>query len=144
MNHAIEIVSNTIESCESFTTLILEENELLKSRDMEAVEGKIKEKRSLAAKLEKLLTTLKASYIQIQQNSEAMAQIPKLEVVMDNYKTASRKNTALLHAAHTATTDFINLVRHAVEVKKPKSRVYGENGTMREQSNTTNLVDKDI
>jgi hypothetical protein len=144
MTHALQLVSNTIESCENFTTLLLEENEFLKARNMPAVEEKVKEKRSLAAKVEKLLTHLKASYTQIKQDQTATEKLVELETVVNNYKTAARKNTALLQAAHTATSDFINLVRHAVESRKPKAQVYGETGTMREETYTTKLVDKDI
>lgn len=144
MSHTIQLVSNTIESCESFTTLLLEENEFLKARNMTAVEEKVKEKRSLAAKVEKLLTHLKASYVEIKQDPSATEKLTQLDVVINNYKTAARKNTALLQAAHTATNDFINLVRHAVESRKPKAQIYGKTGTMREEAHTTKLVDKDI
>lgn len=144
MSQAIQVVSSAIESCENFTTLLLEENELLKARDMAAVEDKIKEKRSLAAKVEKVLSHLKTVYGQVKGDVSATEKLTELEVVINNYKKAVRKNTALLQAAHTATNDFINLVRHAVESKKPKAQTYGETGTIREQTPTTKLINKDI
>ncbi|MAF31543.1 MAG: hypothetical protein CMF60_05000 [Magnetococcales bacterium] len=144
MSESIQLVTGAIESCEKFTTLLLEENKFLKARDMKSVEENIKEKRHLAAKVEKLLGAVKSAYGQIKQDSSTTVHLHQLETVINNYKVAARKNTALLQAAHTATTDFINLVRHAVDSRKPQAQTYGENGAMRQQNSSTKLVNKDI
>lgn len=144
MSHAIELVSNTIESCEKFASLLHDENTLLKERNIEAIEGKIKEKRHLAAKVEKLLASIKTSVTQIKEDEGALAKMPTLQACIDNYQTAARKNVALLHAAHTATNDFLNLVRHAIDLKKPKTNTYGKTGVINEHQTTTKLVNKDI
>lgn len=144
MTQAVQLVTSVIESCEKFTTLLLEENEALKDRKLSEVEEKLKEKRHLAAKVEKLLSTLKASFTQVKNDQSATDKLSQLTTVVNNYQKAARKNTVLLQAAHTATSDFINLVRSAVESKKPKVQTYGETGNMRQTENTTKLIDKDI
>ncbi|MFT7145122.1 MAG: flagellar biosynthesis/type III secretory pathway chaperone [Alphaproteobacteria bacterium] len=144
MSHAIELVSNTIESCEKFATLLHDENALLKDRDMDAIEGKIKEKRHLAAKVEKLLSTIKTSVHKIKADEGALAKMPELQACIDNYQSAARKNITLLQAAYTVTNDFLNLVRTAVEIKKPKANTYGKTGTMNQHQPSTKLVNKDI
>lgn len=144
MSHAIELVSNTIESCEKFAILLNDENILLKDKNIEAVENKIKEKRHLAAKVEKLLSTIKGSVDQIKSDQGALAKMPELQACIDNYQTAARKNMTLLQAAHTVTNDFLNLVRHAVDLKKPRTNTYGKTGAMNQHAPATKLVNKDI
>ena len=144
MTYAIELVSNTIESCEKFATLLQDENSNLKNRDIESVEKNIKEKRHLAAKVEKLLSTVKNSVLQIKSDKEALLKLPTLQISVDNYQTAARKNIILLQAAHSATNDFLNLVRRAIDVKKPKAETYGKTGNMNQHKSSTKLVSKNI
>lgn len=144
MTHAIELVNNTIESCEKFAFLLHEENTLLKERNIDAVEQKVKEKRHLAAKVEKLLSTIKSSVHLIKSDPTALDRLPELQVCVDNYQTAARKNMVLLQAAHTATSDFLQLVRNAIDMKKPRAQTYGNTGTMNTTPASTSLVNKDI
>tara|TARA_R110000868_G_scaffold218576_2_gene469164 strand:- start:90062 stop:90496 length:435 start_codon:yes stop_codon:yes gene_type:complete len=144
MTHAIELVSNTIESCEKFAALLHDENTLLTERKTDHIEDKIKEKRHLAAKVEKLLSSIKQAVPEIKANRDALEKLPKLQACIDNYQIEARKNVALLQAAHTATNDFLNLVRHAIDMKKPKANTYGKTGAMNEHKTATKLINKDI
>lgn len=144
MTYAIELVNNTIESCEKFAVLLHEENALIQNRDIEGVEQKYKEKRHLAAKVEKLLSSVKESIQSIKADNDAMGRLGELQVCVDNYQSEARKNMVLLQAAHSATSDFLQLVRRAIDLKKPHAQTYGSSGSLNEQPTATTLVNKDI
>jgi len=140
-----EVVKNAIAACVGINEVIAQENELLSNKEMDQLDNIVKQKRSLAAKMEASLQAVKAHTQQIKNNAEATRELTNLQNELHSYKVGMRKNVMLLDAAHASTNNFLNLVRQAVEVKRPKVNVYGNDGAIQDkQAKQTSLVNKSI
>lgn len=139
------LIHDAIEHTRKLTNVMVGENELLANHKRgEEFEEIIKEKRALAAKVEKLLSDVKAQKQSIREDISARNKLPELEVVIQDYQTTARKNVLLLRAAHQATADVLNIFRRAVDKVKPKAETYNKDGQLSSGASAGSLVTKSV
>lgn len=139
------LINDAIKYTNDLVDVMHTENELLSSHQRgDVFEDVIKEKRALAAKVEKLLSEIKQNRADIQADISAKQKLPELEVVIDTYQTTARKNVLMLQAAHQTTLDVINIFRRAVDKVKPKSETYNRQGELSSGASAGSLVTKSV
>lgn len=143
MTHAL--ILNAIDHTEKLIDVMETENVMLmKHKRGEAYDDILKQKRALAAKVERLLTDIRANKESIKKDIDAQGTLPELDVVMNTYQTTARKNLILLKAAHQTTADMLNLFKRAVDKIKPKPKTYTKEGSIVQGASSGSLVSKDV
>ena len=124
--------------------LLADENDALRTRKIDLVGEKLKDKNRLAVKLERVLKDAKLQQETLRQQTAFSQQTKALQQEMDDFQHLARKNVLLLKSAHQVRHDTLSMIRQALHDTRPQTEVYNKEGGVNKGPNTTNLLDKTV
>jgi flagellar biosynthesis/type III secretory pathway chaperone len=130
--NALALLDDAIRLCQELENLLADENTHLRQRKTAFLEEGVRQKNRLAMRLENLLGDIRTASDAIKADPEGPAKVARLKDAMHAYDVMARQNVLLLQAAHTVTTDFLGMVRQALQ--KPQAKTYGASGTLQTKS----------
>lgn len=140
----MSLVQETLNICNQLIGLLMDENESLSTKDVKAIEGNLKSKSKLVAKLEKRLSEIKAFREEIKADNSALHLLNDLQDALKEYSEHARKNLIRLQALHQSTANFLNMVRETVASQRPQSNAYNKDGRVANQAPSTTIINKNI
>lgn len=127
---ASTLLADAITACETLAVLLETENVELKSRRVQQVEARTKEKAKLAAKLEKTLADIKINRDSVAADAALQTSVKHLQERFDFCQHQARQNLLLLRSAHQTRVEMIQYIRDAINAQKPKADLYTATGQM--------------
>lgn len=124
--------------------LLTDENEALRTRKIDLVGEKLKDKSRLAIKLERVLKDAKEQKDTLKTQAAFSQNAKTLQMEMDTFSHLARKNVLLLKSAHQVRHDTLNVIRQALHANRPQTEVYNNTGAVQKGENTTNLLDRTV
>lgn len=143
---ARNIVTDAILACETIEQFLKEENEALRSGQIQQIEENLKNKQRLAAKVERLLKLLKDQPQEFKRSAQVAPQIDALKHAFEGYQNEARNNALLLQGAHQSTTNVLNVLRDAVQQhqQKNEAKTYTRDGEVHSTGGRNRMVVKEV
>lgn len=130
--------------CRQLGALVEEENESLKAHEITKIEGNLKRKNKLALKLGKLLKDVKEHKDEIRLDPAARKTVMSVQLEMDGFSRAARKNLLMLKTAHQTRSDTLQIIRQAIVATTPRTEVYNASGLVKDATKKVSLVNRSI
>ncbi|MDD9912618.1 MAG: hypothetical protein OXR68_01765 [Alphaproteobacteria bacterium] len=139
-----ECMAETVAVCRQLGDLISSENKALDARDVKPVEANLKQKSRLAVKLEKLLSDMKAQKDTLKQHGDFKVMAQNIQKEMDGFQAAAKKNVLLLKTAHQTRADTLEMIRHAMDLQRPRTETYNKQGEVSKSNAGSSLINKAV